>query len=88
VKGTSEFFAYRRSLSSFWAGLYYLIMFGVKHILKRLFSNWGVQRGEAPLTGVWGCPPAWKSPKTGGFRGFITVTKRPLLNKLHNLHFT
>jgi hypothetical protein len=29
----------------------------------------GVQRGEAPLLGVWGCPPVMKSPKSGGYRG-------------------
>jgi hypothetical protein len=30
----------------------------------------GVQR-VFPLPGVWGCPPAIISPKTGGYRGFI-----------------
>jgi benzoyl-CoA reductase/2-hydroxyglutaryl-CoA dehydratase subunit BcrC/BadD/HgdB len=30
---------------------------------------WGVQRGRAPLLGVWGYPPTSKSPKIGGFRG-------------------
>ena len=25
-----------------------------------------VQRGEAPLLGVWGCPPTLNSPKSGG----------------------
>jgi len=30
----------------------------------------GVQR-ETPLVEVWGCPPASKSPKIGGYRGLI-----------------
>jgi hypothetical protein len=34
-----------------------------------LFSDWGVQRGKAPLLGVWGTPQTQKSPKIGGYRG-------------------
>ena len=35
-------------------------------IAMRSFSNWGVQRGKAPLVGVWGYPPSLKSPPRMG----------------------
>jgi hypothetical protein len=33
------------------------------------FSGWEVQRGKAPLLGVWGYPPALKVPQDWGIQG-------------------
>jgi hypothetical protein len=42
-----------------------------------LFGDWGVQRGEAPLPRELGVSPNFKSPpKTRGFRGLKSVSKR------------
>jgi hypothetical protein len=34
-----------------------------------LFINGGVQRGKAPLLGVWGYPPVPKFPQDWGIKG-------------------
>ena len=38
--------------------------------IETAFVIKGVER-DFPLAGVWGCPPALKSPKTGGYRRLI-----------------
>jgi TatD DNase family protein len=41
----------------------------------------GSAEGISPLPGVWGCPPVFKSPKIGGYRGL----KRDLVNNVLRL---
>ena len=36
---------------------------------ERSFSDWGVQRGKAPLAGDWGCLPIPKFPQDWGTKG-------------------
>ena len=47
--------------------------------VRRMARNdrvWSVQRGKAPLPGVWGCPPVpYSSPKSGG-QGVETRSQR------------
>jgi hypothetical protein len=56
---------------------------GVGYILcnQRLFSNWGVQRGIAPLPGVLGVSPNFHFPQDWGIEG----VERRLLNNLQSL---
>jgi hypothetical protein len=37
----------------------------------------GVQRGKAPLTGVWGCPPILKLPQDWGIKGVEKRCRTP-----------
>jgi len=50
---------------------------------KRLFGNWEVQRGEASLAGVWGCPPASKVPQEWGIEG----VEKGFINNLNSGDF-
>jgi len=47
-------------------------------LCKILFTNGGVQRGFAPLPGVWGCPPISKFPQDWGIKG----VEKGLINDL------
>jgi hypothetical protein len=43
-----------------------IMVASIKGLIMIAFRKWGVQRGKAPLLGVWGYPPTLKFPKIGG----------------------
>jgi hypothetical protein len=55
-----------------------IMVASIKGLIMIAFRKWGVQRGKAPLLGVWGYPPTLKFPQDWGIKG---VEKR-LINNL------
>jgi hypothetical protein len=49
------------------------------------FGNYGVQRGKAPLPGVWGYSPSFKNPPRlgdlGGSKAFLNALRYIIMIK-------